>query len=395
MKSLYKFIMLTLLFLPVFGFSQFSMNGYLQSSVYSFENPDKSNQADFYQGFYLKFQHASLANTYLNTGFRVAKRGDEKWDERIYNTYLDWKSENKDWHVRLGRQFTYYGAITGTLDGAMLDMHLFDKLNIKLFGGFDAPYNRKLAVSGNDSTAYGAYLSYNVLESTRIDLSYFQRKRNNEVAWEQASFALNGRNFEDLYYQLQYDHNLLTDQYQGIRGRVTYYMDKWSFTGEYASQKPRIAEDSFFRIFDIKAYDQVRGGLTYNIGNYQMGLQYVFTNYSTEQGNQVIVTAANNWGLIGVVFQNGFSGNNIGVYGDVRYQVLSGLTAKLYSSYYNYERQTTDISEDATSFAGGLEYKPLTDLLLSAEVQESINSYYDNDVRGLFRLNYFLNFKTE
>lgn len=389
-------IWLIALFFPALGFSQFSVNGAFQSSVYSFENPSDLQQANFYQGVYLKFQHASLSNTYLNTGFRVAKTGDDSWEERIYNTYVDWKSQSKVWHLRLGRQFTYYGAITGTLDGALLDMRFMDnRLNIKLFGGFDAPYDRKLSVTGGDSTAIGALLSYNLFPATKVDVSYFQRKRNDEVAWEQASFAVNGREFNDLYYQLQYDHDLLGEQFQGIRGRLTYYMDKWSFTGEYANQRPRILEDSFFRIFDIKAYTQVRGGLTYQLSNYQLGLQYIFTNYSSEQGNQVIVTAANNWGLLGVIYQTGYAGDNMGVYGDIRYGLLPNLTVKLYSSYYTYERQTTVISEDATSFAAGFEYKPFSSIILSAEAQESMNSYYDNDFRGLFRLNYLLNFKSE
>ena len=131
------------------------------------------------------------------------------------------------------------------------------------------------------------------------------------------------------------------------------------------------------------------------LDQYQLGLQYVFTNYSSDQGNQVILTAANSWGLIGLIYQNGYAGDNLGVYGDIRYALLPNLTVKLYSSYYSYERQTTVISEDATSFSAGFEYKPLKNIILSAEAQESMNSYYDNDFRGLFRLNYLLNFKSE
>ena len=167
---------------------------------------------------------------------------------------------------------------------------------------------------------------------------------------------------------------------------MSYYHDRWALWGEYNSQKPRVFEDSYFTIFNIEAYDQARAGITYQLQQYQFGMQYLYTNHFVDQTNQVIATAGNRWGLLGFVFQEGFGGENLGFYGDIRYPVIPQLTIKLYGSYYNFERQTTVISEEATSFSGGFDYRVIETLSLQAEVQQSINSLYDDDWRGLFRV---------
>lgn len=41
------------------------------------------------------------------------------------------------------------------------------------------------------------------------------------------------------------------------------------------------------------------------------------------------------------------------------------------------------------AFSGGVIYRPYDFLSLEGELQQSANSLYDNDLRGLLRLNYF------
>lgn len=370
--------------LPVF--SQMRFSGFLQTSVYTFETPTVA-QGEFFQGVRLRAEPEKYRKAFFNTYFRVAKRGEADWEERVYNLYVDYKTSNSKFRIRAGRQFVYQGVINGTLDGILLGGNIGKSLKVKVFGGAPAPFGRELkALNISDNTALGAYASYRFPWNCKLDVSYFQRKRDGNTNWHLVGGAFSGKVKSDWFYQFQIDHNLESKKLQGVRARLNYYHNHWALWGEYNAQKPRVFEDSYFTIFQIEAYDQARGGLTYQLNQYQFGLQYLYTNHYVNQTNQVIATAGNRWGLLGFVLQEGYGGDNIGVYGDIRYLIIPQLTAKLYASYYNFERQTTVISEDATSFSAGLEWRPVDRLSLQAEVQQSNNSFYKDDWRGLFRL---------
>lgn len=373
-------------------FSQVNYSGSLRSSFYTFEtltDTSKIKQLDYYQALQLRVSPEKYSNVYLSTFLQVAKRGDEDWGEKVYNLYADWKAKNNRIHFRLGRQFVYQGVINGTLDGVLVSAIPTKNLNVKLFGGLSAPPMRDFDVlKWDEGNVFGAYASYRFPWDVKLDLSFFQKNRNEENVWQLFGAGLSGK-YRGVYYLAKLDHNLLTEELQGMRYLFNYFYKKWSFSAEYNNQKPRIYEDSYFRIFEIEAYNQFRGGVNYNLSPVQLGVQYLFTSVEYDQTNQVILTAGIPWGIIGLIYQDGFGGKNTGIYGELRYEFFSKFTAKVYSSYYNYERQTTVISEDATSFSGGLEYKPYRTLSVQADIQQSINSVYEDDIRGLFRLNYF------
>ncbi len=369
--------------------SQVRFNGVLQSSLYTFETPENAQRGDFYQGLRLRILSETNSKTFLNTYLRVAKIGSAAWEERIYHLYVNWQTPHNRLQVRLGRQFLYRGVINGTLDGILLSANPTPRLRLKVFGGLEAPYRRGFETVGRDSTAWGGYLSYRFSTRAKIDLSYFHRRRNGISVWHLLGAGLSGKLTPDFYYQLQIDHNLEAKTLQGVRARLSYYRNRWSFSGEINRQRPRVFEDSYFRIFELEGFQQFRGGVTYRIHQYRLGIQYIFTAYETDNTNQVLLTFGNRWGMIGLVLQDGFGGGNTGLYGDIRYEFLPGLTVKFYSSYYNFQRHAIEISEDATAFSGGLIYRPVRAFSIQAEAQQSINSFYDNDLRGLFRLNYY------
>ena len=382
---------LSILILSIPLFSQVNYSGSLRSSFYTFETPtdtSKIKQLNYYQALQLRVSPEKYSNVYLSTFLQVAKRGDQDWDEKVYNLFADWKAKN-NLKFRFGRQFVYQGVINGTLDGALVSAIPTKNLNVKLFGGLSAPPARDFDVlKWDEGNVFGAYASYRFPWDVKLDLSFFQKNRNKENVWQLFGAGLSGK-YRGVYYLAKLDHNLLTEELQGMRYLLNYFYKKWSFSAEYNNQKPRIYEDSYFRIFEVKAYNQFRGGVNYNLNPVQVGVQYLFTHVEYDQTNQVIVTAGIPWGIIGFVYQDGFGGKNTGLYGELRYDVFEQLTARAYSSYYNYERQSTIISEYATSYSGGLEYRPVKSLSLQADVQQSINSLYEDDVRGLFRLNYF------
>ena len=138
---------LSILILSIPLFSQVNYSGSLRSSFYTFETPtdtSKIKQLNYYQALQLRVSPEKYSNVYLSTFLQVAKRGDQDWDEKVYNLFADWKAKN-NLKFRFGRQFVYQGVINGTLDGALVSAIPTKNLNVKLFGllfsfrGLDVP----------------------------------------------------------------------------------------------------------------------------------------------------------------------------------------------------------------------------------------------------------------
>jgi len=283
--------------------------------------------------------------------------------------------------------------MNGTVDGLLLKAKPFENAEIRLLAGMDAPLDRSLEIlEWDEGNVLGASGSYGFSDAVNLNLSYYQKSRSDNVYWQLTGGSVNGQVFNGLYYQAQYDHNLQTSSFQAMRYRLNYLYNKWTIYAEYNSQKPRIYEDSFFQIFEQSAFNQVRSGISYQLGKYNVGIQDVFTTYEEEESsNQIHLIASGSFGMIGILYQSGHGGENTGAYGAVHYGILENLLLRITSSYYRYERQTTVISEDAAAFSASLNYKFSPMLQVKAEVQERINSYFDNDLRGLFRLQYAFN----
>ncbi|KAA3613152.1 MAG: hypothetical protein D8M58_12655 [Calditrichaeota bacterium] len=370
--------------------AQVNIRGNLSTSLYSFESAGNENNLNFYQGLYFKVTPENNPDFYFKSNLRLIKTSNpSEWNNKVYNSHIGWRTSLMKTELRLGRQFVYSGVISGTMDALYLSLSPVANLNMKFVGGVVAPFDRKPEVTQwDDGNVLGAYTSYRFDKALKTDISYFQKTRNEELYWQQAGASFSGT-MNQLFYRVKYDHNLLTSEYQAIRSNLTYYLDLWSFSAEYSSQRPRVYEDSFFSIFKIKAHNQIRVAATRNISEYQVGLQFINTSFEEgESSNQVLATLGNKWGILGLIYQGGYGGDNIGIYAEVKYQLLNNLKLNLHSSHYKYQRQSVQIDENATAFMAGLQYQMLKSLRLDLQLQESINNAYESDLRGLFRLNY-------
>jgi hypothetical protein len=384
--------------------SQVKVGGWLQSNVYAWENLQENQQWDFYQGLQLRVTPQQFSDLYANTFLRVAYRGDPaEWEERVYNMYLNWGNTRK-YRVRVGRQFLYRGVMNGTVDAVELSGTFFKKFRAVALVGTEAPYERPLKIRNWDNgNVMGGFLSYRMPWQNSFEVSYFQKQRWSDLYWQLLGATFHGYLGNNLNYYFRYDHNLLSESYQEMTGRLTYYAPKWSAGLEYNSLKPKIYEDSFFNIFEVNPHNQIRAIFDYRLNSdWSTSLQLLHTVYNPVQyyilfkdtdDNRVIVSMAHRrFGALGLIYQNGYGGENIGYYADIRYEFMPNWTARLFNSFYKYERAFTSISQDALAFSVGLQYRLQTRLLIDAEIQQQANGYFDSDYRGLFRLTYLFQY---
>lgn len=371
-----------------------NISGNLSSSMYSYESKGDKSNLDFYQGVNFRISPQNNPNFYFQNNLSFIKRSEpSEWDNKLYSSYFGWNIPENHLQFKLGRQFLYSGVITGTMDALVVSASPLKQMNFKVVGGLVTPFDRAFEFTKwSDGNILGAYTSYRFNSALKTDVSYVQKTRDDEIYWQQAGAVFSG-SFTNLFYYLKYEHNLLTSEYQTYKANVSYNLEDWFVSAEYSSQKPRIYEDSFFSLFKINKNDQIRFALTRKVNDYKLGLQFINTSYpKNENTQQILTTISNNWGIIGLVYQVGYGGDNLGIYAEIDYKLLSNLNFNLYSSHYKYERQSVQIEEQATSFSTGLQYSPYTFLRVDLQVQETVNSFYKSDFRGFLRLNYSFNY---
>jgi len=366
-----------------------SYNGYVSTSLYSWEDANSTTNLDLYQGFYFKFVPNTQKKLYIKTYFRFARPGDDKqWGTKFYNGYVDWKTKNNRYHLRLGRQFTYYGVIRGSLDAISFSLRPASRLKLMFVAGSAVPFSQKLEFKKvSDNRAAGVFGSYS-FSGLRTQLSYFQKSRNGQKIWQQAGLSVNGSLTERVWYTADAEFDILHTTYQSLRLRMDYYVDKWMFHGEISNQKPRLYEDFLYQIFEIEGFSQFRTGLSYSLNKYRLNLDYLLSVYGSNLSNRIITGISSAWGYLGLLLNLEDQGRNMGLVGNVAYPLTGKWTLVFRSSYYNYKRHLVSTNEEAAALSAGMDFKPVKNLSIGARFQETVNSYYKNDFRGLFRLKY-------
>ncbi len=365
----------------------------LRSQLYLWENDAGNRQNDFYQNVGLWVKPLSGKQLTVKSFFRLARRGAPgRWEEKIYNAYLNWKSDNQKWQVRLGRQFLFHGVIQGSMDGLQVKLQPFQKWQVVAVAGSAVPVDRALQfLNVSDNLVGGLFSDYRFSRTLRANVSYFQKARNGKTIWRQAGVSLSGflRDFS-LFYDVQAEFDLLNSTYQELRFLSEYYLQKWTLRLEVSQQRPRIYEDFLYNMFEIEGYSQLRTGVGYRLGAYRLNLDYILTLFEGAKTNRLIAGVAAGWGSLNLLWQDDHGGKNFGVFGQLNHTFFNKLNIYFSSSYYVYERFRTALNQDATALTAGVNYRLLPPLRLGVQLQQMKNRYYNNDLRGLFQLNYRL-----
>jgi len=386
-------LLIILILLPVFVLGQTHIKGGIRSSLYM--TGTEQGSESFYET--VTFSASSIASTNLSfhTHFNAFKDGTpSKWSSKIYSGYLQWKNSTGSFDLRVGRQFLYKGVITGSYDALALSTNLSNSFQAKFYSGLIVPFDRgSKLLKWDEGHFYGGFLSYKISTRLNSNVSFISKERSKKSYWRQLGFALSGSG-EHLFYLFQYNHNLLTSTFQSIRAHLAYYAGPWTFTADASSLKPRIYEDSFFTIFNIRQHSQLRVAAERTIGDYRVGARFVETLLpQKESTQQAILTFGKKWGVIGLIMQSGFGGGNLGLYGQLDYPLLNNLSVNFYTSHYRFQRYSIEVEEQATSFSAGFIYRPFPKLRISAQVQQSVNNFYTSDFRGLLTLHYRFEYK--
>jgi len=361
--------------------------GRFTNSVYAFEPPilrgseESETHVLLFQYFRFKASMKEYNNLTFNLDTRFLTDLQEDIDndlrfrvnrislsaDDLFNGFMD---------VEVGRLFFHPGITFGSMDGVNLNLKPLKNLHVELYAGVESYMYRSYKMYNfSDATVYGGSLKYFNFYRTNLDVSYLQKTYDSEIQWQLAGVSLANYSFRDWKFLLQTHYDIANSRLHRFFFSTRFTPTKQlHFNVNLKQQHPQVYADSYFQMFDLKEYRKAGVGASYYFTNeYALNIDYDLFQIEDGQGNRVILSLNNNHGSIGVVYETGDLGDQIGFMADYGYEFLPGLVGSIYIDYlryrfeeiYSYENQLTNAVRVAYDISRNwkvdLEYQFLND----------------------------------
>ena len=149
----------------------------------------------------------------------------------------------------------------------------------------------------------------------------------------------------------------------------------------------------FFSVFNYGNTQEIEAGLDYRIGNlFTFFGKAAHVIYKDENSQRISLGINSNFGSVSYRKNLGYSGelDAFSIYG--AHSFFDGLlTPSLGISYTGYKLSVNSERLTITSLLAGINYRPVKTLSFDIQSQYFNNKIYKNDLRVLFKINYWFN----
>lgn len=373
--------------------SGIGFHGSIRNSVYSYESEETHTR--LYQ--YARLGVVSPCTKFtFQTSLRALTDAQETLtsDERfkIYSLRLNGKgllNEKLDFSV--GRLFLHPGAVLGALDGLNAKYKFSRHYSLQVYGGVESHFQRSFKIyESTDSRTVGGLFQISNYFASKMQLLYMRKSNEESTFWHLA-----GLNFDTavlpntiLRAQAHYDLEQSRLHRMLVSARNT-WPGNFMTTLEYKRQFPQVYANSYFTIFTPLAYQRIRVGAAYEfIKNYNIQAQYQIVAFEEDNANQLYLTVGNNFGNIGLVYENGYAGDQLGLMFDVFYELFPNLIASLYVDYSKYRVEEVYEFDNQLSNAARISYRLGRHWTFDVEYQWLTNRYINSDSRFLNHISF-------
>lgn len=367
-------------------------HGSARNSIYAFESSEKHTRLYQFARFDLASEDGKVklfSTMRALTDASQSMSGDDRF--KVYSLGLKYQNLFNRLDLTVGRQFFHPGTILGGLDGINARLMISGNLSLQLYGGVESQFQRAFKIyRTSDSRVTGGVLQLSKLLSSQVQLLYLRKENDGGVFWNiaGANFLTNLLPRTTVRVQAHYDmenermHRLLAS----ARNNWT---SRFSTTLEYKSQHPQVYANSFFTIFELKAYNQYRAAATFQIvpGYYVSG-QYQLVQFEEDNANRLFMFLQNNNGSLGFVYESGYAGDQLGVMFDYAIPVSEKLTASVYTDYSKYRTEEVYEYENQLANAARLSYRLNRGLSIDVEYQWLTNRFKSQDSRFLNHISF-------
>ncbi|HNW59570.1 MAG TPA: hypothetical protein PKI62_07835 [bacterium] len=338
-----------------------AFHGSARNSIYAFES-DKTHTRIFQ---YLNFTAVSpCKHLALNSNIRFLTDANQDLDNdlrfRAFALNLEVKNllQNR-LHMVLGRQFLHPGTALGALDGLNARYAFNANLSLQLYGGVESVATRAFKMQKfADATVLGGMLQAKKVYSSTAQLFYLRKSSSEAAYWQIAGANLESSLLPGVRLRLQshYDlenerlHRLLLNASRTWNRKLTTFV-------EYKQQNPQIYANSYFTIFEVKPYNQFRAGADYEfLPGLAVEAQVQHLMLDADNADRIILSLNNEEGSVGMLYETGYTGDQISAFFNYGVEVLPRLLASLYVDYSRYRTETIYEYDDQLANAARLSY---------------------------------------
>ncbi|MCX6640380.1 MAG: hypothetical protein NTW14_07865 [bacterium] len=365
--------------------------GYTLSELYTFQDAAEKDHNQIYQT--LSWRAEKFGSDHLSFVGHLRYQGDsvdefaESGALKAHNLYLRCSAKRVD--LRLGRQFLADGVTVGTYDVLRFKYNFDRGVSAVVWGGIAAPADRKAELQKLDQApAFGFTLRKQIQSYATVNISYMREEYLGQTFRHLGGVSVNATPVPELFCSALAQVNLEgPSAIHRLRGLLRYRPSpKVRLWGEFAAGTPQLPPDTPFQIIEIGTAILGRLG-----GGYQIFPAYwidlrLQSLLSGEKPNSLLgLSVEGPWGVIGYRQHSGDVGEESGVWGSARIQVVKFAQVYAAADYSKYKFEDYEQDEQSALQAGVLLF-PVKSLECDASIQNRTNREFNQDVRGLLRV---------
>jgi len=313
---------------------------------------------------------------------------------RMYYFYLDYRDAVKDHlDIRAGRTYVYSAAISGTIDGAYLNIKNLGPVGATLFGGRNVIFDNKSEVGTGGDTLFGMSIYLDTIKNTHVEMSYGRKNVDSDLARENVGldFSTTPHEKVNIYGRAQYD--TVSDNFAELLFGVKLVpLKDLILRGEYYQNHPTFDAFSFYRYFNVDDYKEMSIA-----AEYQVTSEYrVVGKYAREDFGDDASANLYDIGLfarpikdlvlnVSYEYRDGFAGQLNGF----RINGVYKISKTAISAGIDYDDFRRESSRDGTAkkYWAGILYEHSKMFSASARFEENINYNYDPGYQGFAAIN--------
>ncbi len=365
-----------------------TFHGQVRNSIYAFESDKAHTRIHQLVHFNALSPCKKIGlNANLHALSDVNQVLDNDLRFRAYALNLEFKQLfNNHLHVTLGRQFLHPGTPLGALDGLNAQITITPRWSVQLYGGAKSTPSRTFEMQRlEDSFVLGGMLQAKKLAKSNWQLFFLQRSNESDAYWQIAGANITTQLIPWVNLRLQSHYDLKNERMHRLllNLRRAWNRELATFV-EYKQQHPQVYANSYFTIFSVNSYQQLRAGVDWQfMAKLGLEAQYQHLMFDAESADRLLLSLQNDYGAIGMLYESGYSGDQIGAFFNYGYPVWRELVASLYVDYSKYRTETVYEYDDQLANAARLTYSLNRKWQFVAEYQWLTNRYKKQDSRFL------------
>lgn len=340
---------------------------------------------------------------------------------RLYDLYVKGSDVFELVDIVIGRQLVFAGVGNGTIDGARASLKLprFLETQLTLTGyyGFLPPsrYKAEVIDDRNNNLMTGSQLVISAFDFLRASVSYVQKRMQPEAynairrdtlfnpytieikpsaqAEEYASADVNLEAHGLVSAFARYDYDLLIDR----TSRIQFFtrvkpIERVGVTIEYLKREPRLSYNSIFWVFNYNTLREWEAGLEYEVTpSWQAFGRFGNISYGDESSNRITAGVNGRYVSFSATRNVGYDSEISAASINAAYPLWENtLTPTLLLNYAQYKLEKSASLRAALSVGAGAVLRPISTLVLDAQLQWIVNKIYKNDLRLFVRCSYLI-----